>query len=420
MSRRWFVTGLAALAACTGGDPEARYAELKRAFSDAYREGRVAQALQAATEAVRLVPEREEPYRLASQAFADLGRDEEAVEFYAAVARRHGGVAWPWFFRGFHNFLLNRYDAALEDFTRAAALDPQNAECDYRRGLVLERLGRFEEAIEAFRRSWQHDPEKDSAVAHLVDALRKVGDYEGMERAVRDGLLRFPDHAQLLQAAGQLALRRQDYTEAERDLRRAIERDPRLAAAHHDLAKLLARTGREDEARDALLVAKRLDDYEFLKKYLLDHRTSLNAPLLLGELELTENRLDEALRYFHRAERALGPSARLAAGRAETLFRQGRLEEAQAALAPYAGATDARLLLAHATGALARGQHAEAARQLEVALQDAPEERQFFRRAADLARALGDPARARALLQRAQQAKPVVVEGEVIAPPPQP
>lgn len=46
--------------------------------------------------------------------------------------------------------------------------------------------------------------------------------------------------------------------QAERFLRRAIRRQPRLAAAYHALGRLQARQGRHDEARVSFLTARRV------------------------------------------------------------------------------------------------------------------------------------------------------------------
>jgi len=57
-----------------------------------------------------------------------------------------------------------------------------------------------------------------------------------------------PDHPQLLQSRGTLAMQRGDLADAEEDLRATLEREPDRRKARNNLAVLLIRTGRPDEA----------------------------------------------------------------------------------------------------------------------------------------------------------------------------
>jgi Flp pilus assembly protein TadD len=59
----------------------------------------------------------------------------------------------PWVYAGNLLFKLNRFEEALDHFTRAAALDPQSSELQLQRGRALEKLGRMKEAEAAHQRA---------------------------------------------------------------------------------------------------------------------------------------------------------------------------------------------------------------------------------------------------------------------------
>ncbi len=95
---------------------------------------------------------------------------------------------------------------------------------------------------------------------------------------------------------------------------------------------------------------------------------------------------------------------RNAAGQAEALFRLGRIEEGNRMLgAARDGST--RVRLAHVSRELAAGNREAALEALEQALERAPNEAQFLRRASDYAAEAGDIARSDALLERSIQAE---------------
>jgi cytochrome c-type biogenesis protein CcmH/NrfG len=71
---------------------------------------------------------------------------------------------------------LGQGRAALATLDEAAALQPQNADVHYQRGLVLlNALGRPAEAAEAFVRALELDPLDDASAFQLSRALQRVG-----------------------------------------------------------------------------------------------------------------------------------------------------------------------------------------------------------------------------------------------------
>ena len=400
---------LAALSfACSGERPpsesrEARFQEHKQEFLSLFRSGNYPAALQAATEALQVAPESTEPYSWVNRMYTELDQDLEGIRFFNQVSRRHPDLGLPLLFRGFHEFHLDRYDDALLSFQRAAELDPQNPECYYRQGMILDQQGKFEQALVAFRRSYELDPGSNRA-AKLVTLLRRTGGYDEAEKVVATALITSPESWKLHHAYGLLLLRRADHARAEKSLRRALELEPLRPEPHMDLARVLSLTGREGEAKRERAVGYRLNDYQRSKEYLTDFRDSPYAPMLLAELELTQGKFHVALREFARAERLGASPGRIAAGRAEAYYRMGDLSQGDAALASVRDSDSSRVLLARAARLVATGDGTGAAQLIERAVSQAPEERYFLRRAADLYGDIGRLADSDALLARAVSA----------------
>ena len=71
--------------------------------------------------------------------------------------------------RGTRRFRIGRTEAAIQDFARAAAINPRLHLAHFNLGVALGSAGRFAEAAEAFDRALQIDP--DHARTHYQLAL---------------------------------------------------------------------------------------------------------------------------------------------------------------------------------------------------------------------------------------------------------
>jgi tetratricopeptide (TPR) repeat protein len=202
-------------------------------------------------------------------------------------------------------------------------------------------------------------------------------------------------------------LRAQDHAAAEPRLRRAIELDPYLREAYADLARLLHRTDRAEEAAGHEATAARLQDYEEAKRNMASHLGSTGdpaPPMLMGEIELTERRFDEAVNWFLRSQGLGGVGTRSLAGLAEALYRLGDTARGDVVMERVGDADDPRLDLAGAARLVAQGDLAGSAVLIARAVERGPEEREFLRRAADLYVDAGQPGEAVVLLERAASA----------------
>jgi tetratricopeptide (TPR) repeat protein len=137
--------------------------------------------------------------------------------------------------------------AALSLLWEAAGLAPHDAEIQNRLGEALERIGALDAAVDAFRAATATRPSFTKASNNLILALVKTGrGPEAVERA-RAMVSASPNDPDAHFTLG-LAQSEQDYTEAIRSFRRALELAPRHGLARYNLALVLNRADRQTEA----------------------------------------------------------------------------------------------------------------------------------------------------------------------------
>ena len=185
---------------------------------------------------------------------------------------------------------LGELEVAEAHYRESLAIEPQPAIYNDL-GFVLERQGMPEEAAEQYRKALELDPESASARYNLGASLVRSGQFAEAESHLRAALKKNPN-TQTYTALGIVLWQQGRVDEAIANLRAAIEADPKNAApydtlgtiliqqgkleeaastyrdlirnrpstaAHQELAQVLTRLGRTDEARREMDMAKALD-----------------------------------------------------------------------------------------------------------------------------------------------------------------
>ena len=185
---------------------------------------------------------------------------------------------------------LGELELAEAHYRESLAIKPQPAVYSDL-GFVLERQGMPDEAADLYRKAIELDPESSAAHYNLAASLARRGEFAGAEehfRAVLEsgpnapastglGFVlsqqgRVPESIEILEAAiaetpehpaphGQLArilVSEGRLAEAEKHYRRFVDAQP-TAAAHRELSEILARLGRQDEARQEAARARALE-----------------------------------------------------------------------------------------------------------------------------------------------------------------
>jgi tetratricopeptide (TPR) repeat protein len=377
------------------------YQQRRREFNASFRSGDHAAALGQAKQALAAAVVLRDPYVWVSTLCNQMGRNQEAIRVFRETAAAHPGLALPWYYKGFNEFHLSLFDDALASFERAAEIDPNDAETWYRQAMIYYSWSDFDAVSRLLEKSYALDPLSELTVVALIDVSRILGQDDRVATLLAEGRANLPESARIVYRVGLRAMNGRDDVLAEREFRRAIAMNPAMRQPYEHLAALLSRAGKHEESKRFRNASTRLNEYSrnsrLLESRMVDAVDGA-IPLLLAEVELSADNPQVALDWFRRSLQLGGYAERNAAGRAEALFRQGRIEPGNRALAA-ARPGSSRRLLALAAREIATGDLSSGEATLDRALANAPNEAQFLRRAADYAKDLGDAARADELLE---------------------
>lgn len=131
------------------------------------------------------------------------------------------------------------YDDAMADLNTALELNPGSWQAMRTRGVVHSRRGNRDRAVRDFRRAVEANPEQDELVVALMNELinqGRTGDAVSMAESVID---QRPRDLQMIQTAGDVFARRDDWSRARWFYRMAWERGPSPQTARRYVQSLL-------------------------------------------------------------------------------------------------------------------------------------------------------------------------------------
>ena len=176
------------------------------------------------------------------------GRFAEAELLAASLLSRHPRCAAAVNLLATAQAKQGKTDAAVANYNKAAALDPEDAEPLNNLGQVLTDAGRLPEALEAFRGAVVAAPCMVPALVHLALALQRSGKVtEALPFAQRAAALDPRDSTPLV-TLGNLYTMQRNFEAAEAALRRVLTLAPSRADAQALMAQALSRLGRDGEA----------------------------------------------------------------------------------------------------------------------------------------------------------------------------
>jgi tetratricopeptide (TPR) repeat protein len=393
-------TGTATPAA-SQADPEAikRVQDQLGAAGRLMQEARFDEALEAASAAIAITPDRFEPYEVLSKWYVQMNRHDLAIEAFERLSSlsSHGLR-----FLALHQTLSGDRDAAVQTLDRCVEAEPRHSGCRFERARMRQARGAFEDAVEDFRAAYAID--SDPVIAtNLAEALRVTGGYDEIGVLVEKALEASPDSIELLLARARQQQRDRDDTGAFQTLQRVLELEPTSDVAMRMLGGLLWRSGNETEGRNLLGRAGLFRDYNRTRRMLVrgvDSGSVNIVALMMAELELTIGNYQDAQDWLSTAREAQAPAQRLAATEAWTWYALGDVAKGDAALGHAGGNDDPRANLARAARAARIGDAARAGQWLDRAIGAGPNERSFLYRAIDLYASIGDVESAESLQKR--------------------
>ena len=182
-------------------------------------------------------------------------------------------------------------ELALQQFEKAATLDPENQTIKARVAISEINSGRSQQGLAELEQVFASESGATIAGPTLVLTELRAGRVEKAAE-VAASLIKLDANNPLYQTLlGVVQVAQRDYAGAETAFRAALARNPEFAAATRDLAKLYLATGRTDDAKKvyADLLSKKPDG---------------SALLGLADIAVTEKKWPEAIDYINRARTA--------------------------------------------------------------------------------------------------------------------
>ena len=161
---------------------------------------------------------------------------------------------------------LERYDEALADYDRAVNYRPDDESVALGRAELLLRMGRLDDALDSYRTATKRWPNSAMSLNALGYTLAdRTDDYREAEKLIRKALDIEPDSPAIIDSYGWVLYKRGHPGKALEQLRLAYDKFPDPEVAAH-LVEVLASMDRKDEALQLLSTAEEKNpDSEFLK-----------------------------------------------------------------------------------------------------------------------------------------------------------
>ena len=187
---------------------------------------------------------------------------------------------------------LDDVDGAFELLDGFADESPKYAvEVVALKAQLLISLGRYEEGLELYEKAIEYRPENQGLILGRADLLLRTGELDEAIEQYRSAKKRWPDSAMVLNALGYiLADNTEEFVEAEKLIRKALQIDPQSAAIIDSFGWVLYKLGRHEEGLAELQRA-----YDRMK----DPEVASHIVEVLAELD----RRDEAMEILEHAEK---------------------------------------------------------------------------------------------------------------------
>ena len=186
-----------------------------------------------------------------ARASLDDHRFPAAVRAASALIERQPGHALAYFWRGLaYEMTYANEELVLDDYRKALEREPDNFEFRLRLAVRLTEQQKFADALPHFRDLFARRPNQPAILLGLATCRLGLGEYDEAGRMLERLTAAEPDNGKAWAERGRAALDAGRPAEAEPLLRKGLEKAPRYAAAHFQLAQCLRQLGRAKEAQE--------------------------------------------------------------------------------------------------------------------------------------------------------------------------
>jgi tetratricopeptide (TPR) repeat protein len=217
------------------------------------------------------------------------GRLEEVIGKAEALITQFPKAFILYNILGAANAGLNKFDRAIENFTKALQIKPDYAEAYNNLGAALKDEGELDAAIESYTKALRFDPDLAEAHYNMGAALQGKDDLNAAMKSYGKALRIKPDYAEVHNNIGNLLQGKGDTDAAIESYARAIQFNPNYAEAHNNIGNVLQGKGETDAAKKSYTRA-----LQFKPDYAEAHNN-------LGNVLLAKDDLDAAIDSYNKA-----------------------------------------------------------------------------------------------------------------------
>jgi tetratricopeptide (TPR) repeat protein len=207
-------------------------------------------------------------------------------------------------------------DRAIAEFRKAIAVKPEYPEAENNLAFVFAGVGRPSDALEHYRMAIEEKPAYAEAHNNLGHVLTEQGNMDKAIEQFQQALTINPDYAAAHNGLGFALASTNRLDGAADEYRHAIEADPKYADAYNNLGVVMARQRRVDDAIEDFNKAIELDP------------ACVGAESNLGHAMLAKDRVDEAIPHLVKAVDANSNSAELHTDLGTAFAERSRLDDA--------------------------------------------------------------------------------------------
>ena len=218
--------------------------------------GALPEAVKTLQTAVRIAPNRPEPYYRLAFVFVKGYRDQDAQDVLSAGLEAVPDSPSLLFASGVVNEIAGRYQQAIDCVQRSLKAEPHQPRAWSALGGLYGKVGQYDKASEAYQTAVSQQATPETTV-NYADLLIRVGRFAEAERLLQETLERDRKMEKAYVTMGKLYNREKRYAEARNALERAIRLDPEDADAHFFLVASLVQVGNTEEARREADLASR-------------------------------------------------------------------------------------------------------------------------------------------------------------------
>ena len=291
-----------------------------------YNKGKLSEAIAQCQRAISLQPQAVGAYQILGEALQVSGKLEEAKRCYFKVLEIQPNFAEVWASLGNVFAQQQRWQDAINSYQKAVSLQPQSAEFYRKLANVFERIGVLEQAAICSYKAVNLEPRGATAEQCLILGNTLLGQ-EKVDEAVACYRLAIQLNPKLSPAyhnIGEILSRKQEWEGAINAYRHSIQVKQDNAGSHYGLAKALS----AQESWEEAVVSYR--------KVILFNPNSAEVYHQLGDALTKLNKLDEAVSVYRRAIELNPDNSWSHNNLGDTLIKLQQWEEA---IAPYRYAT---------------------------------------------------------------------------------